>query len=111
MTEVGSIVLASTGANSPTTISLSGSGVQPGFHSVTLNWSESTPIVVAFNLYRGLISGGPYVQLNTAPITPDQYLDTNVDAGQTYYYVITALDSMNDESEYSSEVPATIPTP
>ena len=103
--------LASTSANSPTTISLSGSGVQPGFHSVSLDWSESSSNVFAYNIYRATISGGPYALLSLAPVTPNQYLDTDVTAGQTYYYVVTALDSMNNESTYSNEASAIIPTP
>ena len=107
----GSIGLASTAANSPMTISLSGSGVQPGFHSASLAWSESSSDVFAYNIYRATISGGPYAILSLAPVTTNQYLDTDVTAGQTYYYVVTALDSMNNESTYSNEASAIIPTP
>ena len=34
-----------------------------------------------------------------------------VQSGQTYYYVVTAVDSSNVESTYSNQASATIPTP
>ena len=39
------------------------------------------------------------------------YTDLTVQAGQTYYYVTTAVDSNNNESAYSNEAPAAIPSP
>jgi fibronectin type 3 domain-containing protein len=39
------------------------------------------------------------------------YTDTAVQASQTYYYVTTAVDSNNNESIYSNEARATVPTP
>jgi hypothetical protein len=110
-TAAGSIVLTSTAANSPTTISLAGMGVQPGFHSVNLEWSESSSNVFGYNVYRATISGGPYALVSLPLVTPSQYLDTVVTAGQSYYYVITAVNSMNNESTYSNELSAIIPTP
>jgi fibronectin type 3 domain-containing protein len=66
---------------------------------------------MGYNLYRGQIKGGPYSKLNSAldPIT--SYSDSSVSSGQTYYYVTTAVDSSGDESSYSNEVKAVIPTP
>lgn len=110
-TVAGSIVLASTAANSPTTISLSGAGVDPGSHYVSLNWSESSTNVVGFNIYRGIASGGPYALVNQAPVASEQYLDTTVTAGKTYYYVATSVDSSGNESDYSAELATTVPSP
>lgn len=110
-TVAGSIVLASTAVNSPTTISLAGAGVDPGSHYVSLNWSESSTNVVGFNIYRGLVSGGPYALVNQTPVASAQYLDTSITAGKTYYYVATAVDSSGNESDYSTESVTTIPTP
>ena len=107
----GSVVLTSNAANSPTTISMSGTGVQPGFHSVSLAWNGNSSNVSGYNIYRAPVSGGPYALLSLSPIAPDQFLDTNVAARLTYYYVVTSLDTMNHESAYSTEVSAVIPTP
>jgi len=39
------------------------------------------------------------------------YSDASVQAGQTYYYVVTAVDGTGAESPYSNQVQAVIPTP
>jgi fibronectin type 3 domain-containing protein len=45
------------------------------------------------------------------PLTVEPILSmrNSVQAGQTYYYVVTALDSTNQESTYSSEIAAAVP--
>lgn len=81
-------------------------------HSVTLNWTGSTSSnVVGYNVYRGTTTGGPYAKVTSASIAGLGYTDNNVLAGQTYYYVATAVDSNNNESAYSTEAKAAIPTP
>jgi fibronectin type 3 domain-containing protein len=62
-------------------------------------------------VYRATISGGPYTLLNSSLVPTTQYNDANVQSGQTYYYVVTAVDSSNRESSYSNQSSATIPTP
>jgi fibronectin type 3 domain-containing protein len=49
--------------------------------------------------------------LNSSLAATTTYIDTTVQAGQTYYYVVTAVDSSNVESAYSNQASATIPTP
>ncbi len=98
-------------ASSPTNISLSGSGVQPVSHSATLTWTASTSVVVGYNIYRSGQSGGPYTKLNSSPVAATTYVDATVQAGQTYFWVVTAVDSSGTESVFSNEVTATIPTP
>jgi fibronectin type 3 domain-containing protein len=39
------------------------------------------------------------------------YTDNTVVSGQTYYYVATAVDSGSNESAYSGQVQAVIPSP
>jgi fibronectin type 3 domain-containing protein len=78
---------------------------------VTLDWTSSTSAVIGYNVYRGTVSGGPYTQLNSSLVTTKQYQDSSVQSGQTYYYVVTAVDSSHVESANSNQVSATIPTP
>jgi hypothetical protein len=86
--------------------------VTTSLHRVTLNWTASTsPNVVGYNVYRTTQSGGPYIKFNFAPIVGTSYTDIAVRASQTYYYVTTAVDSNNNESIYSNEARATVPTP
>lgn len=49
---------------------------QQGTHTVVLTWTESDTTAVAFNVYRGKVSGGPYVKVNTSPITALTFTDT-----------------------------------
>ena len=79
-------------------------------HQVTLNWNASTTPSVTYNVYRGRVSGGPYSQINPSAVTALSYVDTSVAAGQAYYYVVTAVSSINVESGYSNQAMATIPS-
>jgi fibronectin type 3 domain-containing protein len=105
----GSVTVTSNATNSPSTISLTGTGVQPVSHSVTLSWTASTSAVSGYNVYRSSVSGGPYTKLNSSLVTTTSYTDATVQAGQTYYYVVTSVDSSGNESAYSTEVSATVP--
>jgi hypothetical protein len=105
--DAGSASVVSTAANSPLSISLSGSGAQP--HFVSLTWSETSSGVVGYNVYSSTQPSGPYSKLNSAPVGTMAYTDNTVQSGQTYYYWVTALDSSGDESAFSSDVAVTIP--
>ena len=89
---------------------LTGTSVIP--HSVSLNWTSSTsPNVQGYNIYSGTKSGGPYTTINSSIVTGTTYTDTNVQAGLTYYYVTTAVDTSNNQSTYSNEAQAIVPSP
>ena len=105
----GNVSLVSNATNSPT-IALSASGVQPIPLARTLSWNPSPSGPVSYNVYRGTQSGGPYQKLNSSPVSTTTYTDNSVLAGQTYFYVVTAVDSRNMESVHSNEVSATIPS-
>ena len=84
----------------------------PAGHSVALNWVASTsPNVKGYYVYRAGTSGGPYTKLATSLAASTSYTDTSVTAGVTYYYVATAVDSNNQESPYSAEAKAVVPSP
>jgi hypothetical protein len=107
---LANLTFASNASNAPTVESLSGSGTAPVQHTVALNWNASTSSnVVGYNIYRGSISGGPYTKTNSALNSTTTATDTTVVSGQTYYYVVTAVDSSANESSYSNEVQAVIP--
>jgi len=93
----------------PISIALSGTGVAAVAHTVTLNWSPAVSGVTGFNTYSSTVSGGPYNKLTSAPLVNSTYIDSSVQSGHTYYYVVTAVDASNEESTYSTEVSAIIP--
>jgi hypothetical protein len=106
----GSLSVVSNATNSPAIASLSGDGVNQS--SVTLTWAPSTSGgVIGYNVYRGTISGGPYAKLNSSLDANTAYTDGTVEAGQTYYYVTTAVNSEGLESAYSNQATAAIPSP
>jgi fibronectin type 3 domain-containing protein len=76
-----------------------------------LSWAASTSTVVGYNVYRGTQAGGPYVALNRAADPDTTYTDSSVQGGQTYYYVVTAVDGSGTESVYSNQTQAIVPTP
>jgi len=105
----GSITVVSNATGSPATISLSGTGVAPVQHSVSLTWSASTSTVAGYNIYRSTVSGSGYTKINSSFVTILTYTDSTVLSGTTYFYVTTAVDSAGTESTYSNQVSAAIP--
>jgi Cep192 domain 4/Abnormal spindle-like microcephaly-assoc'd, ASPM-SPD-2-Hydin/HYDIN/CFA65/VesB-like, Ig-like domain len=104
------LTFISNASNSSTTQSLTGNGTVPVQHSVALAWNASTSSnVVGYNIYRGTIPGGPYTRINASLYPSTNDTDSSVQSGQTYFYVVTAVDSSANESSYSNEVQAIIP--
>ena len=105
----GSVTITSNATGSPSTISLSGSGVVSVPHSVSLSWTASTSVVTGYNVYRSTTSGTGYTKLNASPVSVVSYRDSSVVNGTTYYYVTTAVDGSGTESTNSNEAVAVIP--
>jgi hypothetical protein len=105
----GNVAVSSNASNSPT-INLAGTGVQQTPHTVAVTWiASSSNNVVGYNIYRGTTSGGPYSILDSAPVVNDGYNDSAVQSGQSYFYVVRAVDNTGTESVNSTEVQAIIP--
>lgn len=107
----GMITFASNAGNASTPETLTGTGTPAPQHSVSLSWTASTSAVVGYNVYRGTQAGGPYGALNSAPNAGTTFTDAAVQAGGTYYYVVTAVDASGNQSAYSNQAQAVIPTP
>ena len=102
---------ASNATNASLNQTLTGSGSPAPQHSVNLNWGQSSSGAVGYNVYRGTVSGGPFSKLNSSMNSTTNFVDNNVQAGSTYFYVTTAVSSTGTESSYSNQVKAVIPTP
>lgn len=110
-TASGTISFVSDASNSPTQQSVTGNGTATQ-HSVDLSWAASnSQDVVGYNIYRGQKSGGPYSIVNSSLDSNLNYTDSSVISGQTYYYVVTAVDGNGVESSYSNQTKAVIPSP
>jgi hypothetical protein len=107
----GSVTITSSASSNTMVVSLSGTGVTGTSHSVTLNWNASTSTVAGYRTYRSTVSGGPYTALNSAANPLLKYTDSTVQAGTTYYYVVTSVAADTTESAYSSQVTAVVPKP
>ena len=105
-----SLSFASNASNSPAVQSMTGTGTAQTQHTVNLAWTASAD-AVGYNIYRGTVSGGPYTMINTSLDGTTAYTDSTVVSGQTYYYVATAVDSESQESGYSNQAQAVVPTP
>jgi hypothetical protein len=106
------LMLTSDAEDSLATLELAGQGSTAPHHSVELHWDAAAGSgVVGYNVYRGTVSGGPYSKINSAVAPSTTYTDDNVTAGQTYYYVTTAVSANGNESGYSNQVQAVIPSP
>jgi hypothetical protein len=107
----GTASFVSNANNSPGNLSFTGTGVVGIAHSVDLTWTASTSTVSGYNVYRGSQTGGPYQLVNPSLQSAGGYVDGTVASGQTYFYVVTAVDSTGSESAFSNEATAVIPTP
>jgi len=106
--ETASVTITDNAGGSPQSVSLSGTGT----HDIILSWTAGgTSGVVGYDVYRGTTSGGESTTpLNSSPIAGTTYTDSNVQAGQKYYYVVTALNSTETtQSADSNETSATVP--
>ncbi len=77
-----------------------------GDSQVALTWSGSAG-VAGYNVKRATIAGGPYTTIAT--VAGNNFTDTGLTNGATYYYVVSALNA-GCESANSAEVSATPPT-
>lgn len=79
----------------PLSLDAIGSGSPAG---VALNWSAASG-ATGYNVKRATVSGGPYTII--ANVTGTNYTDTNVTAGDAYYYVVSGTNTYG-ESDYNS---------
>jgi N-acetylneuraminic acid mutarotase len=96
-----STTIENTAPAAPTGLSASAGNMQVG-----LTWNANNESDLAgYNLYRRQ-NGGSYAKLNSSILTNTSYTDNGLTNGETYYYVVKAVDSEGLESEASNEVHA-----
>lgn len=89
-----------------------------GIPEVDLSWSANTePDLAQYRIYRSDVTGnrpmrrnGPAGRATAEIIVAPAYRDVHVEAGQTYTYAVTAVDTSGNESRRSAEVTVTVPT-
>jgi hypothetical protein len=105
-----SLSFSSNASNSPAAQSMTGTGTAATQHTADLTWNASAD-AVSYNIYRSTVSGGPYTMINTSPDSTTSYTDSTVVSGDTYYYVATAVNASSEESGYSNQATAAVPSP
>ncbi len=82
----------------------------PGNSQVSLSWtapsSNGGSSITGYNIYRGTTAGGESATPIATGVTSTSFVDTGVTNGQTYYYVIKAVNSAGTSSA-SNEANAT----
>lgn len=83
--------------NAPT-----GLNATPGANLVSLSWTAATGSPTGYNVKRSTVSGGSYATIGTTT-APTAIYNDSVLGGQTYYYVVAAVNGAG-ESTNSSQV-------
>jgi len=75
-------------------------------HAAVLNWTASADSVDGYNILRSPVSGGPYVQINTALIAGTSFTDIGPFPNLgPFFYVAQAVKGLT-VSTFSIETPA-----
>jgi fibronectin type 3 domain-containing protein len=105
-------ITSNSSTGSSAAISLSGTGASAATYQVNLSWdapSSSSDPVAGYNVYRAPSGTSSYAQVNSAVVSQTTYVDNNVQAGQTYDYIVESVDGSGTESVPSNMAAAVIP--
>jgi hypothetical protein len=99
--------------NRVTTAALGGSCVVTVIsHSVALSWAASfSSGVTGYNVYRSATSGGPYVKLNASPGGLNELYRQHRTGRPDILLCGHGVNSISNESAYSNQAQAVVPTP
>jgi hypothetical protein len=122
----GTVSVLSANLASPAEMALAGDGVSPTSnpppsspapppapvqHTVHLTWNSNDTNIAGYHVYRSKSSDSGFSQVTSALLPSTNYDDSTVDSGTTYYYAVTVVTFAGDESGYSHQATAVVPTP
>jgi hypothetical protein len=87
-------------------------GCNSGPHRVDLTWgapSKSPVQIVGYNIYRSSDGDSSYHLLNSSPVKETKYVDTLIQSGRTYHYIVRSIDFRGVESSPSNMSTVTVP--
>jgi hypothetical protein len=105
----GSVVLSSNATNSAVVINLTGQGLANA-HSVTLSWGPSASSVIGYYTYRKSSSDDSWMRVSTSVVAALSYTDFTVQAGQRYFYAVSAVGIDGQEGSLSDPVSVVVPS-
>ncbi|MBC7349828.1 MAG: M28 family peptidase [Candidatus Aminicenantes bacterium] len=71
--------------------------------AVHLSW-DPVPGAAGYNVYRSSVPHTNFQKINSSPVQDNQYVDNLLGTEAVFYYTVTALDSLNRESNFSREL-------
>jgi hypothetical protein len=108
--ETGTLAITSNSSTGVTVaVGLSGTGTTA---AVNLHWNapaSSSDPVVGYNVYRATSGSTTYLRLNSSVDSGTVYVDSTVQAGATYEYMVESVDASGVASVPSNLVTVTIP--
>ena len=111
-TATGQLTLESNSSvNSKMVIDLTGKG-ESAHHQVELKWDkpgDSDIAIVGYDIYRAVSSSSTYHRLNSSLEVHTTYVDTTVQTGVTYNYIVKSVDPFGVESAPSNKAGADVP--
>lgn len=68
-----------------------------------LDWDDNTETdITGYNVYRNTCPEGDYTQI-ASEVSSSEYTDDSIEGDVRYYYTVTAVDEMDNESDYSEK--------
>jgi len=107
----GTLTIVSTSLSNPAQIvNLSGTGTSATYQ-VSLTWQAptSTDPIAGYNIYRSSNGGVNYQGMNTSLVAQTAFVDSSVQAGQTYEYLVESVDAAGNVSSPSNLATVAIP--
>jgi len=108
----GTLTISSTSSSNATaTIAITGTGTAVSY-AVDLSWDApvgSTDPVAGYNIYRSPVGSSTYQLLNSSVEGQTAYVDSTVQVGTSYDYIVESVDASGVASVPTSPVPVTIP--
>jgi glycosidase len=101
----GAVLVTPPGTDLTPPQAATGLNATAGDSIVELAW-DGVPDAAGYYVYRSPVTGGGHARLNDEPLTGTTYADDTVVNGRLYYYVVTAVDGVGNESERSNEAEA-----
>ena len=71
--------------------------------AVHLSW-DPVPGAAGYNIYRSSVPHANFQRINSSPIQDNRYVDNLLGTEAIFYYTVTAVDSLNRESNFSREL-------
>jgi hypothetical protein len=105
-------ITSNSSTNGSVVINLTGTGAVVSSNTVQLSWeapSSSSEPIAGYNIYRSPAGDSAYELLNSSVDVQTTFVDTTVQSGMTYEYIVESVDSDGVASAPSNVATVTVP--